>query len=831
MKSAIFYLFIGISFLSTAFPQPQDDSHLKEAVKNSDKPEKMSVVGSRIRRFDLEGAAPAVIITGEQIEKSGFHTIGGILRESTAVPYGGGTDQINVRGLGSENTLVMINGKRLPKIGSVYGNRASNVNAIPTSAIKRVEILTDGGSAVYGSEALGSVINIVTHSNLDGVNSGIQHKMLDLSGGDSTKVYSTYGQHSSQGHFNTSVEYIKGFTFYSRNLNYVGPDYLRAPFYMSDNYYTNNVGPSPFPECNQVHQDGTCRQYSGDINRSASNTFSMFSEVTRKLNSTLSFNADVLGRYRRSHSYSPASISGLKFNQDEIPSDWIEKLPNLNSTDQMLTIFHRFKDIEAKTIGEQYTFGFNIGIEGEWIEFLDGDWNWSLNHNLSLYKTVQTYMSQALINESKAAMISGQYNPFENGSTNLAGMLHDPKSKTNYFVETLDLSANGALWEIGKSTSVSMAMGVQLAYHDYEEQGDDQAIKGNVSGLRGINGKHKRTQQALYGELGLSHGSWLEGQLAARLDQYSDFGATFNPKLALQLKPFRWLMLRSSVGTGFKAPELPDLSDTKIEGYFSVKDYFLCRENPGNRRYCNYRSYPAESSGNPDLQEETSLSYNLGFGLNPTPNLSIVVDYWNYKLKNQIGRPVDDILKFERDGKKPEDYGYKIIRDENGSPDIDKIIAPLQNLGTKKTDGLDLKIDYSWKNITTRGSYSLQLNNQSRGIDGVPFESSLGDFGYPRYRYNISLDYTFPGEGYYLSIQRQTVGPYKDRKKLGRIPQNSQYDLTGIWKSVPWGGELTVGIKNLFNLRPKLDKSSDIYINTTLHDAYETYFVRYDHTF
>ena len=138
--------------------------------------EEIVVTGSRIRRKDLSTPAPITIINREQIANSGRVSIGDFLQAlpsqgnavNTTINNGGdGTTQINLRGLGSQETLVLLNGRRIVA-GLNSAGPAVDLNSIPTAAIERVEVLKDGASAVYGSDAIGGVVNLITRKRFNG---------------------------------------------------------------------------------------------------------------------------------------------------------------------------------------------------------------------------------------------------------------------------------------------------------------------------------------------------------------------------------------------------------------------------------------------------------------------------------------------------------------------------------------------------------------------------------------------------------------------------------------------------------------------------------------
>src|SRR5438270_6578088 len=139
--------------------------------------EEIVVTGSRVRRKDLTTPAPVTVINKEQIQSSGIAAIGDFLQQmpeqaggtNTNVNNGGdGETQVSLRNLGASRTLVLVDGKRWVNGGSGAGSFV-DLNSIPTAAIERVEVLKDGASAVYGSDAIGGVVNIITRRRVNGV--------------------------------------------------------------------------------------------------------------------------------------------------------------------------------------------------------------------------------------------------------------------------------------------------------------------------------------------------------------------------------------------------------------------------------------------------------------------------------------------------------------------------------------------------------------------------------------------------------------------------------------------------------------------------------------
>src|SRR5690554_3819117 len=158
----------------TGIASAQDQEQEEEA---AERVERIQVTGSRIQRTDMEGALPVTVIDRQSIELSGEISAADLIRNTTFNSAGSfrpqsgssaqGVSQVNMRGLGASRTLVLVDGRRLtmsPSTGS-----SQDLNSIPMGAIERIEILSDGASAVYGSDAIGGVINVITRRDFNGV--------------------------------------------------------------------------------------------------------------------------------------------------------------------------------------------------------------------------------------------------------------------------------------------------------------------------------------------------------------------------------------------------------------------------------------------------------------------------------------------------------------------------------------------------------------------------------------------------------------------------------------------------------------------------------------
>ena len=177
--------------------------------------EEMLVTGSRIRRKDLAGPAPVVVFSREQIQNSGRANVGEFLQtmpqQSNAINRGtnnGGDSsvRINLRGMGVQSTLVLLNGRRLTP-GGTGADGSVDLSAIPTNVIERIEILMDGASAIYGSDAIAGVVNIITKKRYDGAELNVYGSTTTRGDGSQIDANGMFGINSKKGNLLFSLGY------------------------------------------------------------------------------------------------------------------------------------------------------------------------------------------------------------------------------------------------------------------------------------------------------------------------------------------------------------------------------------------------------------------------------------------------------------------------------------------------------------------------------------------------------------------------------------------------------------------------------------------------
>lgn len=241
-------LAVGVPAFAQDTTPPADDTTATpaapEAAPADDTTTEVVVTGSRIRHSEYNSSAPVQIITGEKSSLSGMISAAEVLQNSSiaatsgqinntftgfVVDGGAGISTLSLRGLGAQRTLVLINGRRMPPAGVGGTVGPVDLNFIPQSLVSRYEILKDGASSIYGSDAVAGVVNIITEKNFEGLQLSADAKISDNSGGESYDTSLLYGKSFDKGNFLVSVDY-----FEQKALRYSDRDQFSCP---TDNYY------------------------------------------------------------------------------------------------------------------------------------------------------------------------------------------------------------------------------------------------------------------------------------------------------------------------------------------------------------------------------------------------------------------------------------------------------------------------------------------------------------------------------------------------------------------------------------------------------------------
>jgi iron complex outermembrane receptor protein len=818
--------------------------------------ERVVVTGTHIPQTDIEGALPVQVIRREEIERSGVTTVEQLLERvpanfnpvKAASTIGNGTSpglsSANLRGLGGGSTLVLLNGRRLANYA--FDGESVDLNSIPLAAIDRVEVLKDGASAIYGTDAIAGVINFILRRDYAGAEISADIAATQHGGGNGGYVNAAFGTGDTvRDGYNIfaalsyqkdqalkaidrafartgyrpelGINNLSAITFPANIIDFVGDSALNPTFANGcappsslpiddpDPFFAEACGYDaataidllPAVERASAMLRGTWR---------ADASVDVFAEALLGRNrfdtqiapfGTRAFTSFGLVAYPAGGPYYPSAFAAANELKGELPFSFraTELGPRFNSTTT---------DMQRYMLGAQ---GQAAGWDYDFAAV------YSANSQQVAYSGSYVYLSKFV-----AALNTGLINPWgpsdPDGNALLASTAYSGTPQTAH--GSTSLVNAFASREIGRLAAgpLALALGAEARHEHLSYDWDPAVLTGDSPiDVAQQSASGSRNVLALFAELSVPIAAGLDAQLAARFDDYSDFGSTTNPKVALRWQPLRELLLRGSWGTGFRAPPLYALyAPTSDAGLMTgVVDPIRCPETD-SQQDCS-GTVQLYGGGNPGLQAETSTQWNLGLVLEPAPGLSIGVDYWNI-VQDGIIAPLapEDALRY------PDEFGDRILRGP-ADPETPGLPGPIVaidgsqiNHGTTKTSGIDVLLNWAapaqaWGQLRVglQGTYVRQWETQ---IDGVNYVSMLGGAVYgapvPRWRSTLTFDWTRGPWGATLS-QVYSGGYVETRSakdgRLWQVGAAASWDLQARYAGFD-GWQIAAGIRNLFDAEP-----------------------------
>ncbi|HEY7889724.1 MAG TPA: TonB-dependent receptor [Steroidobacteraceae bacterium] len=724
------------------------------------------ITGTLIARPSAETAEAITIVKSTALQNMGIVNVEQALNTITSNSptiniaasvgsFSGGGTYADLRGLGGSRTLVLLDGQRLAgnAFNSNSAGSAVDLSGIPFSAIDNLQVLRDGASSLYGSDAIAGVINFITKRNYQGAEIAASADHPQEAGGGSGDVNFTVG-HGDLLRDGYNVM-LTGSYSWQQELRATQRSFSAEGFYPDLGWAsTNNPGTWPativdangsywqpgFPACAGnpflTTYFGNCAyRYSAATDLvpksdEASGLLSFTKELPE--NNTLT----VQYFYTRSKA---TGYAGPMFYAFEMTP---QADPTYYPTGAGLTCeTYAGACTGPPALGGPITavwtdpnnsrFSDNINTEERALVTFagqNGGWDYKLNLNYSqnLNSDAETggWPNEALLAPttdpvSGQQILSNLINPF--GPQSAAGQALINSSYVNGVYQSgkmrrwsVDGNASHALGDAFHADhDAVLAIGFSASgdsYSDATTPLNDLLVA--ATGLTDFAIEGSRTAQALFAELDVPMSRNLDVDISDRQDRYSDFGTTNNGKVTLRYQPSHYVTFRGSASTGFRAPTLfnlysPNFLAASTGGTMGSGNPFC---TPGNynaewsQPTCNAQGLGL-NGGNPKLTPETSENFDFGVVLAPVKDLGITLDYYRILLKNTIGHiPAQAVYN------NPDAFSSYIVTNDQGTltPSIDEpanclpytrptcgyILLTEQNTGYITTDGFDLSVQY-----------------------------------------------------------------------------------------------------------------------------------------
>ncbi|MDE3271108.1 TonB-dependent receptor plug domain-containing protein [Pseudoalteromonas sp. G4] len=798
--------------------------------------ERIEITGSHIKRTDLEGPSPVATLTAEDIQKSG---VTDLISLFTKLPISGqgtfstqanssddtanGGSSVSLRGLGADSTLILINGRRVSVSPFAKGIDTSfvDINNIPLSAIKRVDILKDGASATYGSDAVAGVINIILRDDVEGAEVSAKFGTTADGGGDEQSVNLVFGNQTDNSSHTFILEY-----FNREEVLYADRDYSKtsnqalrtgdpdATDFRSSSGIPGTIalasdpsnrlidlyGNDTCPEADRDFANNLCRyDYAPHMTMiPAAERFSWNYLGKYEINDNLRAFAELNGQNSKSTVRGAGSPS---FNELTMAGDNINhpfaNMPDHEFHGQDLTMRRRTVDIgnREKRVDSNYHRAI-LGLQGEFK-----DWNWEAAYSYikssSTERGVDGFPNKRRMQE---AIDSGAYDPFE-PSSNGQQVLDYVETTTTRIgkstMKSLDFKASGSIFEM-EHGDLMLAFGGEYREESISDNPDDQFLRGEVFGTEATQANGSRDNMSVFGEMSIPVLDSLEVQLAARYEDYSDFGDTTNPKVSFFWSPMDDLSLRGSWGTAFRAPSLHQLGLGRTDESPNLVDTLRCSAIGNQDRACEPQEYTAIFEGNPELGPEESESYNLGLIYNITENLNFSIDYYDYDITDIIGADTQFVM--DTYGLDPNIVERRPTAIANDPGEVIQVNDSYQNIGDLQTSGIDLDVRYNLDTEVGQFKFGYVLNYVLNFEDYKGTKE--GGFEQPQMRWTTSVDWV--KDDFSATAALNYIDSFEQEASLNL---NKDVDaMTTLDASVNYFGiedlVLTVGATNLTNEEP-----------------------------
>ncbi len=831
------------------------------------------VTGSRIRRDVSDAPSPITIIDREEIDLTGLENVADLLRSTTYNNFGSFRERsgtsfgqialVSLRGLGADRTAVLINGRRVP--GNPFtGTAAVDLNSIPLTAIDRVEILTDSASAVYGTDALGGVVNVILRDDYDGIEMEIGTEMPTREGADSDHFDFLIGARGDRGGVLFTAEWFNRDPIFDGDRDYSkvkveDPGDGTLPDLGVHTTGVSGGGNTAFaPGFSAAASVGDCPTdvYAGVVENpfgvpgtACGFGYADISAQTGGLDRISTFlNADYEwapdhnlffeNRFTRIASfgrYAPAvgffSVPGdSQYNPFDTSADSYPK--NAAGEPAPFSIFHRFVGHGPRDDDTvRYELDNVLGLNGQ---LGDGTINYEAYGRFYRYEAAEEGETYILQSQVELETELGDYNltnPLSDDPAHLAALGRMAATLyrdilTEYTAAGVTIDGFGASLAAGQ---IGWALGAEMASEDYLDDYDSFREAGNVLGSAGNSGRGSRSRWATFGEVSVPIFENMELNVAGRYDSYDDFGTAFSPQVSARYQVLDSVVLRASWGTGFKAPNLTELYQSNSQSFNNVSDSLRC-EALGTDP-CPTFQVENYTGGNPDLQAENAESFNVGVVVEPLPGLNFSVDHFNVKIEDVVAQlGLSTVLDLEQRGTLPS--GVTVQRGsptQTGDPGrlvvINRVFA---NLAVREISGIDLRVRYETDLVG--GTLGVDVEaTKLLGYDVTPSPvDEKTDFldldGYPGERVSITANW-----------RRDTLtlnAIWRYTGSHGSFDSHHTTDLVGVY-SLPWQGDVTVGVRNLLDEPPALH-ADDGWDDTALY-LYDVTgrvpFVSYRHTF
>lgn len=954
--------------------QAQDPEEAETEDASAGTLDKITVTGSRIGRDAFNSVSPVQVITREEATLAGFSSTTDLL-QSNAVT--GGSDQINnayggfvtdggpgantlsLRGLGATRTLLLLNGRRVSPAGSRGSVGSADLNVLPNAMIDRIEVLKDGASSIYGSDAVAGVVNIITKTRVDGLTLEGRHASTDAGGGDQRAYSLMFGSTGERSHISGSYEFLQ------RNHMSLGQrgwasdcptDYQRdldvGDYWGSADFIDPRTGK---PKCWGIDSGGTTintigtEALAGVPGPGASGTrFARWRPNSAITSGLVGFEG--VGLPDRD-TFDPAMLNESLISPVTTHTGFLQggfdigALGNAELYYELLANKRRSSQVGYRQLALDYAVGSPLLPEGlralgssgivsditngaptavrafigfgndrnkQSVEFwrataglrgqLGSEWNYDVF--VSKARSDASYTFESFLTDRLAQSLevvpdgAGGFSCRDAGNGCVAApalssaviggqlpqawkdwMFVPVTGDTLYQESTFNLGVSGPLFDLANST-VSGAFGVEYREAEIDDTPPLDSINNNLLNLTSATPtRGKDSVWEVFGELELPLLSGVRGaeeltfNVSARYTDYESYGDDTTYKAGLLWTPVRWLSVRSSYGTSYRAPAL-------FEQFLGATSGFLgqgsepCNEwgerQPDSIRYRNCASLGlppdfqatqgitvlTRGGAETGLSAETSTAFTAGLILQPEfgsgfGDLSFAVDYYDVQVDNGVSRLSGGAILQRCYDSAPEEFAAglglcRLITRDPADASLE-VVSSYVNVSSDIVRGLDFTLRYVRDvgpgSLRATAQISRFLEQSSKVFQEDPLVDYNGTLNTPEMTGSLDLSYAL--RAWRVSYGLEWLDEMSSYERYDEDPATSLYklDVPNYFvsrASLQYNGDkwsITGGIRNLFDKEPPRISQGAVSLigNAPLYSGYDyfgrVYFVNVSKTF
>lgn len=860
----------GLSLLSAAaLPALAQGSNSEQ--------ERVVVTGSNIKRIDAETATPVQVIDRSAIDRSAAANIGELLRDITANSGGSysetsinnqsGAAGVSLRGLGQKSTLVLLNGRRVANHAIAQNGQDTfvDLNSIPKSAVQRIEVLKDGASAIYGSDAIAGVVNIILRKDFKGLELGANTGRATQGGLAEHAVNVAAGTNLMNGKLNLmgvldvfhrdmllmsdrpwlnglDFRFLPGGTFFpgasggtwQRSAVFPATQFPPGGFQLRRQAIPNCLGDSKpmdaligagvysgtactytvdkyltaFPEADRVGGLGRAAlQLDGgselfaEVNLTR-NKSHWINQPQTLTNQTVAFNPSTGGFVAFSN-----VIPVIASDANRVALLATNTLGGNGSTARFNTTFF---DVGARVFDlETTTSRALVGMTGS-----SAGWDWEFAGGTSASKVDSTTGNQVDALALRNVLNNGGYNFLSPTEADAAKLRVSTTRNAESTLHFADAKASTTLTQL-PGGPLGFAAGLEFRREAMVNTPDDLAAQGRLLGTGSSRYDGARTAAATYVELIAPFSKSLEVQAAVRADRYSDFGSAVSPKLGARVVVVPEVLLRGSTARGFRAPTLVENAQSASLSFDSVLDPVLNNASS---------VVGVLNTGSKDLKAERSTSNTVGIVFEPVKNFSLSLDYYIIEQRNLVALNGAQFIV-----RNPALFPNAVVRDAT-TRQILVIYDSYSNLAKIRTEGLDIEASAKLPR-STMGDFGVratltQLTNYSYTAKAGDAEVDYagrndGPFGaMPKLKSRLSLDWSLAALSASLSWNHTSSYEQRASTTAGVAPNvagQSTFDLYLSYAGIR-NLRLNLGIKNLTDKNPPWDVATGLGYSSAQYD-------------